>query len=106
MSDIEHVFSKNFVSVDVATEESAIAVRKIFGFVQSDVRELSNFGMQAIVLFIRVIQVSISVLVNSVFSEDVLEQLHSKEVRVGPFGGIKEDTDVQVMHFVVSHVDF
>lgn len=42
------------------------------------------------------------VLVSLIFTQDSLEEVNGEEIRVSPAGSFEEDTNVQVVHFIVS----
>lgn len=91
--------------MEVVSEESAVAVWVIFTSVECDVWHLSNFGVNLIILSVGRVKVGTSEFISSVFSQNFLEDPHSHEVRVLEFGCLKEDTNINVGHFIVSHVE-
>lgn len=54
------------------------------------------------VLSVSGVQVLTGVLVSLIFTQDSLEEVHGEEIRISPAGSFEEDTNVQVVHFIVS----
>lgn len=42
------------------------------------------------------------ILVSLIFTQDSLEEVNGEEIRISPAGSFEEDTNVQVVHFIVS----
>lgn len=60
--------------------------------------------MDLVVLSVSRVEVGSSEFISSVLTNDFLENPHSNEVGVSEFGGVEENSDVDVSHFIVSHV--
>lgn len=68
-----------------------------------DVRKISQHSVHLVVLALWVVQVGSCELIGSVITEKVFVEVESKEVRMVPRGCVKEDTNVQVGKFVITH---
>jgi DNA-binding transcriptional regulator LsrR (DeoR family) len=56
-----------------------------------------------VILSGRMIQVSSGETIGSVFAHKSLKVVHGEEFGVSPSGGVKENTEVSVDHFIISH---
>lgn len=90
--------------MEVVSEETAVAVREVLASLESDIWHLSDFSMDLVVLSVGGVEVGSSEFISSVFTNDFLENPHSNEVGVSEFGGVEENSNVNVRHFIVSHV--
>lgn len=66
-----------------------------------DINEVSEKGVHGVVLLLDFVEV-LSVLVNSVAAENVLEELEAVVVGVGDGGGVVSNANVRVVHFIVT----
>jgi hypothetical protein len=101
----EHLVGEDFIAVEVAAEEAGVAVGQILAFVEGDVGHLAELGMQLIVLSISGVEVGSSIFVRSIFSQNSLKQFHGKIIRMSDCGGFEEDTNVNIGHFIITHVE-
>lgn len=101
---IEHLVGMDFITVEVASEDTSVGVREVEGLLDGDIGELTQHGVEGVVLSLTVVQVATSVLGFSVFAEDSLVEQEGEVVLMSPAWGLEEDTDVDVGHFIVSHV--
>lgn len=76
---------------------------EVVSLLDADIGEGSYFGVEGVVLSVRSIEVLSGELVRSEVSKNMFKHVHGEEIRVGPGGGLEEDTDINVGHFVVSH---
>ena len=103
MREEEHLVSKYFISVEVVTKETSIRVRKIVALVEGNVRKISELLVHKRVLSVRGIKVLTSVFVCLILAKNSLEELHGVEIRISPRRSLEEDTNVEIVHFIVSH---
>lgn len=101
-SGVVHVSGEDLVSEEVVAPETAVRVSEVVGIVSGDINELSEDGVEGVVLLLSVVQVA-GVLVDSVVAVDFLEELEGPVVSVVVAWGIVEHSDVGVVHLVVSH---
>lgn len=104
LTQINHLISEDFITMEITSEKSSVAIGSIETFVDGDIRVLTEVVMHGGILSISRVQVSSSVLISSVFSDYGLEHIHGEEFRVGVSGSIIDDTDVQIGHFIISHI--
>lgn len=104
LRDIEHLEGMDFISVDVASEETSVGVGEVEGLLDGDIGELTQHAVEGVVLSLTVVQVATSVLGFSVFTEDSLVEQEREVVLMGIAWGLEENTDVDVGHFIISHV--
>lgn len=97
-----HVSGEDFISEDVVTPKSAVRVGLVFTVSQGDIDEVSKHDVHSIVLLQGIVAM-LSVSVNSVVSDHVLHQEECVVVWVLSSWSIKEDTDIGVVHLVISH---
>lgn len=71
---------------------------------QGNVGEVSQVFMHGGVLSIRGIQMLSSEHVGPVLSHHLSEQHHPEEVRVVVLGSLKEHTNIDIGHFVISNI--
>lgn len=103
LGQVEHLEAVDFVSVEVRSEEAGVAVGSVEGLVDADVWQVTEVGVEGVVLSVGEVKVLSGVFVLSVFSQHSLENEEGVVVRVGPSWSLEEDTNVDVGHLVVSH---
>jgi len=99
---VVHLTGENFVTHVVGSENTTVGVGEEVGVGDSDINEVRDEGMLGVVLLLSVIEV-LGVLVNSVRSEDVLEESEGVVVFVVDGGGIVENSNVGIVHLIVSN---
>jgi len=100
-SAIVHLSSEDLVSEEVVTEETSIGVGEVVGLGFGDIWEISEESMHRVILLVAVIEV-LSMLVNSVRAEHVLQEEETVVILVLDSWSIVEDTNVGVVHLIVS----
>jgi hypothetical protein len=98
---VVHLSGENFVTKEVVTEDSGIRVSEIVRVSHSDIWEVTEESVHSVVLLGNGVQV-LSMLVNSVLSENVLEEQESVVVLVLNGWSIIEDSNVGVIHLIIS----
>lgn len=103
LGDVEHLRGEDLVSEKVVSEQSGIAVGEVVALVEGDIGPVSELLVEEGVLSVGGVQVLSGVLISSVLSHDVLEDLHGEEVGVSVAWGLEEDSDVDVGQLIISH---
>lgn len=98
---VVHLASEHFVTEEVVAEKAGVAVGVVLGVTHGNVDEVTEQGVHGVVLLLDVVEV-LGVLVNSVRTENVLEQQETVVVGVLDAGSIVEHADVAVVHLVVT----
>ena len=98
---VVHLSGEDLVSEEVVTEETTVRVSEVVTVLLGDIDKIAELGVQCIVLFLRVIKMG-SVFVNSVGAHHALEKQERVVVWVLDGWGIVEDTNVGVIHLVVT----
>lgn len=94
LTQIKHLISENFISVQITSEESSIRIGIIEAFLKSDIRHLSQLLVHGGILSISRVQVGSSVLISSVISDKFSKNVHGKVFRVSICGSIEENSNV------------
>jgi len=98
---VVHLTGEDFVTHEVVSENTAVGVGEEVRVGDSHVDEVGEEGVLGVVLLLAVIEV-LGVLVDSVASEDVLEESEGVVVFVVDRGGVVEDSNVGVVHLIIS----
>jgi len=101
-SAVVHLSSENLVSEEVVSEKTSIRVSEVVGLSSSDIWEVTEEGVHGVVLLVAVIQM-LGMLIDSVGTEHVLKEEERVVVLVLHTGGVVEDSNVGVVHLVISH---
>lgn len=99
---VVHLTGENFITHEVVSEETAIRVGFEVRVGDGDINEVGEEGVLGMVLLLSVIEV-LSMLVNSVRTEDVLEESEGVVVLIVHRGGVVEHSNVGVVHLIVSN---
>jgi len=97
-----HLTDEDLVSEEVATPDSAVRVGEVVAGLLGDIDELTKDGLGSVVLLLSVIEV-LSVLLDIIISNHVSQKLEGVVVLMVDGRGIIEDTDVGVVHLVITH---
>ena len=98
---VVHLTGEDFVTEEVVSEETGVRVGEVVAVSSGDINELTEESVHGVVLLLDVVKV-LSVLVDSVGAEHVLEEQESVVVFVLDGGSIVEDTDVRVDHLIIT----
>lgn len=90
---VVHLAREHFVSEEVVAEESGVTVCKVVALGQCHVRKISEKGVHRVVLLVGSVEM-LSVLLDVVAAEDVLEEEEAVVVSVVEGRSIIEDTNV------------
>lgn len=96
-----HLSGEDLVSEEVVSEKTSVGVGKVVAVGSGDIWEVSEKGMHGVVLLVDIIEV-LSVLVDSVGSEHVLQKEEREVVFMLGRWSIIEDTNVGVVHLIIS----
>lgn len=99
---VVHLASENLISEEVVTEDSAVTVCEVVGISQSNIGKVSQESVHAVVLLLDVVQV-FSVLIDSVWAENVFQQKESVVVLVFDWWSIVHNSNVGVIHFIITN---
>lgn len=98
---VVHLSGEDLVTEEVVTKDAAIGVGEVVGLGHSDIGQVTEEGVHAVVLLLNIIEM-LGVLVNSVGAKHVLEEHEGVEVLVLHGGSIVEDSNVGVVHLVIT----
>ena len=100
-SAVVHLSSEDLITEEVVSEKSSITVSEIVRLSSSDIWEITEEGVHGVVLLVAVVEV-LSMLVDSVGSEHVLQEEETIVILVLDTWSIVEDSDVTVVHLIIS----
>lgn len=100
-SAVVHLSSEDLVSEEVVSEKSGITVGKVVRLSSSNIWEISEESVHGVVLLVAVVEV-LSMLVDSVGSEHVLQEEETVVVLVLDAWSVVEDTDITIVHLIIS----
>jgi len=100
-SAVVHLSCEYLISEEVVTEKTGITVRHVVAFSSSDIWKISEESVHRVVLLVAVVEM-LGMLINSVRTEHVLQEKETVVVLVLDTWGIVEDTNVTVVHLIVS----
>jgi len=98
---VVHLAGEDLVTEEVVAEKSAVGVSKVVGISHGHVGQVTEECVHGVVLLLDVIKM-LSVLVDSVGAEHVLEEEECVVVLVLDAGGVVENTNVGVVHLVIT----
>jgi len=98
---VVHLAGEDLVTEEVVTENAGVGVSEVVGLSHSHIGQVTKECVHGVVLLLDIVEM-LSVLVDSVGAEHVLEEEECVVVLVLDAGGVVEDTDVRVDHLVVS----
>lgn len=104
LGHVVHLVGKDFISVEVTSNETSVGVRSIDALVNADIWKLTEEFVDSVVLSVGDVKMVTSVFIRGIFTEHSLVEEEGVVVGVSPSGGFKEDTNVKVGHFFISHV--
>lgn len=99
----EHLWSVDFVSEEVVSEESSVGVWKVEAVLDGQIWQVSQEGVEVVVLSVGGVEVLSVVQVGSVVSDHGLEESHGVGVLVGVVWSLEEHSGVDVSELIVSH---
>jgi len=97
-----HLADEDLVTEEVATPETAVRVGVVLASLKGHVWELTKDTLSRVVLLLGIIEM-LGVLLDVVVSDHVSQELERVVILVVDRWGIVEDTNVNVVHLVVSH---
>jgi hypothetical protein len=100
-SAVVHLSGEDLVTEEVVSEKSSITVWEVVGLSSSDIWEITEEGVHGVVLLVAVVEM-LSMLIDSVGSEHVLQEEETVVVLVLDTWSIVEDSDVTVVHLIIS----
>ncbi len=98
---VVHLSHKDFVSEEVVTENTAVAVREVMGIGSGNIDELAKQNVHGVVLLLDIIEM-LGVLIDPVRAEHVLQEKEAIVVLVLDGGSVVEDTNVGIDHLIVA----
>jgi hypothetical protein len=98
---VVHLSSEDFVSKEVVSEDTSIRVSVVMAVSSGDIYEVTKQSVHRVVLLVDIIQM-LSILINSVGSEHVLKHEERVVVFISNTWSIIEDSDVGVVHLIIS----
>jgi len=90
---VVHLSGEHLVTVEVVAENAAVGVGIVVSIGVGDINEISEKGVHGVVLLLDIVEV-LSVLVDAVVTEHVLQKKETIVVSVLDAGGIVEHTNV------------
>lgn len=99
---VVHRSGEDLVSEEVVTPKTAVRVGQVLAISKSHVNEISEETVHTVVLLVSVVKVN-SVLVDAVVANHMLEESEGIVVWVLDAWSIEEDTNVGVVHLIISH---
>jgi hypothetical protein len=98
---VVHLAGEDLVTEEVVTENAGVGVSEVVGLSHSHIGQVTEECVHGVVLLLDIVEM-LSVLVDSVGAEHVLEEEECVVVLVLDAGGVVEDTDVGVVHLVIT----
>ena len=98
---VVHLSGENLVTEEVVSENTAVGVGHVVGIGSGNIWKGTKESVHRVVLLVNIIEM-LSILVNSVFAEHVLEEQETVVVIILDTWGIVEDTNVGVDHLIIS----
>ena len=98
---VVHLAGEDLVTEEVVAPNSGVGVGEVVGVSHGNIGQVTEESVGRVILLLNVVEM-LSVLVNSVGSKDVFEKKECVVVLVLDGGGIVEDTDVRVVHLVIT----
>jgi len=98
---IVHLTGENFIAEEIVAEEARVGVGVVLTVANGDINEVAEQGVHGVVLLLDIVEV-LGVLINSVGAKHVLKQEESKVVLILYARSIIEDTDVAIVHLIVT----
>ena len=100
-SAVVHLSGEDLITEEVVSEKSSITVWEIVRLSSGDIWEITEESVHGVVLLVAVVEV-LSMLIDSVGSEHVLQEEETVVVLVLDTWSIVEDSDVTVVHLIIS----
>ena len=97
-----HLADEDLVAEEVAAPETTVRVSEVLASLSGHIGELAKDALGRVVLLLRIVEMS-GVLLDVVVTDNVLHQLEGVVVLVVDTWSIVEDTNVGVIHLVVTH---
>ena len=98
---VVHLTGEDLVTVEEVAEDAAVTVSVVVAVGHSDINEVTQKSVHRVVLLLDIVEV-LSMLVDAVLAEHVLEEEETVVVGILDAGGVVEHTNVGVDHLVVS----
>ena len=97
-----HLADEDLVAEEVTAEDGAVRVGVVAAHLASHIGQVSQEGVSSIVLLLAVIEM-LSVLLDVVVTDHVLQKLEGVVVLVVDGWSVEEDTNVGVVHLIITH---
>ena len=97
-----HLANEDLVTEEVATPDSAIRVGIVLASLSGHIDELTQNSLSGVVLLLSIVKM-LSILLDIVVTNHMLQELEGVVVLVARGRGIVEDTNVGVVHLIVTH---
>jgi len=98
---VVHLSGENLVTEEIVSENTAVGVSHIVGIGSGNIWKGTEESVHRVVLLVDIIEM-LSMFVDSVFAEHVLEEQETVVIFILDTWSIVEDTNVGVDHFIVS----
>jgi hypothetical protein len=98
---VVHLAGEDLIAEEVVAENAGVGVGEVVGLSHGHVGQVTEQRVHGVVLLLDVVEV-LSVLVDSVGAEHVLEEQERVVVLVLDAGSVVEDTNVRVVHLVIT----
>lgn len=98
---VVHLAGEDLVTEEVVAPDAGVGVGEVVRVSHGHIGQVSEESVRRVVLFLDVVEM-LSMLVNTVGSKNVLEKQECVVVLVLDGGGVVEDTDVRVVHLVIT----
>ena len=97
-----HLTHENFVSEQPGSPKTAVGVGEVVASLSGHIGKFTEDGLSGVVLLLDIVEM-LSVLLDIVVTDHVSEKLEGVVVFVVDGGSVIEDTNVGVVHLVVTH---
>lgn len=98
---VVHLAGEDLITEEVVAEETRVGVGVVLAVSDGDIDQVTEKGVHGVILLLDIIQV-LGVLVNSVGTEDVLEEEEAVVVLVLDRGSVVEHANIAIVHLVVT----
>mmetsp|Transcript_119355 Transcript_119355/g.166548 ORF Transcript_119355/g.166548 Transcript_119355/m.166548 type:complete len:385 (-) Transcript_119355:291-1445(-) len=99
---VVHLSGEDLITVEVVAEDAAVGVGIVVSVGVSNINEISEKSVHGVVLLLDIVKV-LSVLIDAVVTEHILQKKEAIVVSVLDAGGVVEHTNVRVDHLVISN---
>ena len=99
---VVHLTSEDLVTEEVVSENTTVTVGKVVGLSHGNIWKITKKSVHAVILLLNIIEV-FSMLVDSEGAKHVFQKEESIVVLMLDARGVVEDSDVRVVHLIITN---